>query len=128
MKRLLIFTAFSLLLIPVSQSFAAMSDTDILGTADGATLGFTPSNKVVMFYASDSASNNQTYVAMAKHTGGDRAYATTTRTNLLVTDPHDDCPGTDAIICVGKLPGSVTVLDLANGVDNVEGLTGWTVL
>ncbi len=130
MKKLLTIAALSFLLLPASQAFAG--DTlSKLSTTNGAILGFTPSNSVKLYYASDQVSNSgnspQWYVASAKHTGGDRAYGTTAKTNLLVTPQHDDCVGQDSVACAATV-GATALTASANGQDNVDGLTNWSIL
>jgi hypothetical protein len=129
MKKLITFAVLSLLLMPVTQCFAA-SAMDVLGTTDGAILGFTPSNKVILYYGNqDDGTNAQTYVAIAKHTGGDRAYGTTTKTNLLVTNQDDDCVSLDALACIRLGTTNATEFNANdNGDDNIDGLTNWNIL
>ena len=127
MKKLLTIAAFSLLLMPAAPVFAADALV-VLTTAQGAELGFTPSNSVSLYYANDVASTTpQWYVATAKHTGGDRAYGTTAKTNLLVTARNDDCVGADSEACATTV-GATNMTAANNGQDNVDGLTGWTIL
>ena len=138
MKKLLTIAAFSFLIMPATPAFSFDALT-ALTTTKGAVLGFTPSNSVTLYYANDMVSgtssggaagaSSQWYVATAKHTGGDRAYGTTAKTNLLVTPRHDDCVGADSVTCAAALTTPATVLTASGyGQSNVDALTGWTVL
>ena len=127
MKKLLLLASFSLLLIPANQAFADSAPIAIT-PANSATLGFSASNSVELLYgeASFTSGGPQSYVAMAKHSGGDKVFGTTTNTNLIVTATDDDCKGANIAACLGSVTTNALDADLNGEFGNVENLNGWS--
>jgi|GEM_PF-6112277 len=128
MKKILILTAFALLLCPVTQSFAASTASSLQGNV-GPTLGFDHSNGVELLYGEDtsvSSTTPQGYVAMAKHSGGDKLFGTTTKTNLIVAPTTSKCRGATVAACLGFITGTSALAGDDNGQDNIDGLSGWS--
>jgi hypothetical protein len=79
LKKISLTAAAFLMMTSIASAVAITGgyvDMTNLGTAATPGLFYKPSNKVVVLYGHDLASNAQNYTLAAKHTSGDRTYST----------------------------------------------------